>query len=147
MSDTPSNAQGVKALAPAPAAKTPRAATARKAAAKRPARPAEKAAQPKRQAPAAKTARPARTEADAKEAPARKPKQKVVRDSFTMPSGDFQLIEQLKGRAIEFKRPAKKSELLRAGLHALMALSDARLKAALDGLAPLKPGRPKKTAV
>ncbi|MES2088694.1 MAG: hypothetical protein V4532_01730 [Pseudomonadota bacterium] len=74
-----------------------------------------------------------------------KPKQKLVRDSFTMPSVDFALIDHLKERAIGFKRPAKKSELLRAGLQALVNLSDAKLTSLLDGLVPLKPGRPKKT--
>lgn len=85
--------------------------------------------------------------ANEKEQAAKKPKHKLVRDSFTMPSNDFQLIDQLKQRALGFKRPAKKSELLRAGLHALVSLSDARLKAALDALDPLKPGRPRKTPV
>lgn len=68
---------------------------------------------------------------------------KLVRDSFTMPADDWALIAQLKERAVAFKRPAKKSELLRAGLQALAALPDAKLKAALDSLLPLKPGRPK----
>ena len=75
-----------------------------------------------------------------------KPKLKLVRDSFAMPGDDFNLIQQLKDRALGFRRSAKKSELLRAGLHALVALSDARLRVALDSLAPLKPGRPKKPA-
>jgi hypothetical protein len=74
----------------------------------------------------------------------KKAKHKLVRDSFTMPSADFALIDQLKARAIGFKRPAKKSELLRAGLKALSALSDAKLASVLDGLTPLKAGRPKK---
>jgi hypothetical protein len=73
-----------------------------------------------------------------------KPKQKLVRDSFTMPTADFALIGMLKDRMVAFRRPAKKSELLRAGLHALMALPDAKLAAALNELAPLKPGRPRK---
>lgn len=73
-----------------------------------------------------------------------KPRTKLVRDSFTMPQPDFDLIPALKKRALAFARPAKKSELLRAGLHALAALDDARLKKALDALAPLKAGRPKK---
>lgn len=68
---------------------------------------------------------------------------KLVRDSFTMPADDWALIAQLKERALAFKRPAKKSELLRAGLQALAALPEAKLKAALDSLLPLKPGRPK----
>ena len=74
-----------------------------------------------------------------------KPKQKLVRDSFTMPTLDFALVGLLKDRMVAFRRPAKKSDLLRAGLHALMALPDAKLAAALDELAPLKPGRPRKT--
>ena len=71
---------------------------------------------------------------------------KLVRDSFTMPRADFDLIELLKVRAIQAKRPAKKSELLRAGLQALAALEPAALVAALERLVPLKPGRPKKPA-
>ncbi len=68
---------------------------------------------------------------------------KLVRDSFTMPREDFDLIDRIKARAIEFKRPAKKSELLRAGLQVLAALPDTQLHAALDALRPLKAGRPK----
>ncbi|HIV73035.1 MAG TPA: hypothetical protein H9903_19020 [Candidatus Aquabacterium excrementipullorum] len=103
--------------------------------------PAKKAAaKPARKAVAAKPA------PEVKQSPAKKPKQKLVRDSFTMPQDDFKLIDQLKARALGFQRPAKKSELLRAGLQALVGLSDARLKAALEALAPLKPGRPPKAA-
>ncbi len=116
---------------------------------------ASKAAAPASQpAKARKAARPAPA---AKPAPAPKPaaaapaaaketkvKAKLVRDSFTMPQADFALIGTLKERAIGFKRPAKKSELLRAGLQALAGLNDTALKAALDALAPLKTGRPKK---
>lgn len=97
--------------------------------------PAKKAAKPKSLIPVAPpiaVPEPAKT------------KHKLVRDSFTMPGADFDLIHALKDRALNFKRPAKKSELLRAGLHALSALTDAKLRAALDGLAPLKAGRPKK---
>lgn len=84
---------------------------------------------------------PAPAPADA----SRKPdKPRLVRDSFTMPQADFDLVAVLKQRALGFQRPAKKSELLRAGLHALNALSDKRLQTALDALQPLKPGRPKK---
>lgn len=75
---------------------------------------------------------------------AKAPKAKLVRDSFTMPQSDFALIAALKDRALGFKRPTKKSELLRAGLQALAALDAAALQRALNALAPLKPGRPKK---
>jgi hypothetical protein len=72
------------------------------------------------------------------------PKQKLVRDSFTMPRADFELVDVLKARALVFHRPAKKSELLRAGLHALAALGDAQLRKSLETLTPLKAGRPKR---
>lgn len=75
---------------------------------------------------------------------AEKLKTKLVRDSFTMPAADFALIAALKDRALAFQRPAKKSELLRAGLHALQLLDDTKLRKALDTLTPLKVGRPKK---
>ena len=57
-------------------------------------------------------------------APAAKVKAKLVRDSFAMPQSDFALIGTLKERAIGFKRPAKRSELLRAGLPALAGFND-----------------------
>lgn len=68
---------------------------------------------------------------------------KVVRDSFTMPQSDFDIIDRIKLRAIEWKQPVKKSEVLRAGLQALEALTDAKVRALLTGLAPIKKGRPK----
>jgi hypothetical protein len=68
---------------------------------------------------------------------------KLVRDSFTMPAEDFGLIAQLKERALEFRRPTKKSELLRAGLQVLAGLEKSDLHEALEQLRPLKPGRPK----
>ncbi|ARN23849.1 hypothetical protein A4W93_11730 [Piscinibacter gummiphilus] len=116
-----------------------------------------------KKAPAAKPAAPAKKAVAAKPAPAKKAaaakkpaaapvaekspkpvKQKLVRDSFTMPSSDFALIDSLKERALGFRRPTKKSELLRAGLQALAALTDAQLQAALASLEPLKTGRPRK---
>ncbi len=68
---------------------------------------------------------------------------KPIRDSFTMPRPDFQLIDALKRRALAFGRPTKKSEILRAGLHALAAMDNALLARTLAALAVLKPGRPK----
>ncbi len=72
-------------------------------------------------------------------------KEKLVRDSFTMPQADFALIHELKDRAMGFRRAAKKSELLRAGLQALAAMDDSRLQALLAQLPALKAGRPKKS--
>lgn len=69
----------------------------------------------------------------------------LVRDSFTMPEADHALIKSLKHRLHGVPREAKKSELLRAGLHALAALPVAELVALLDQLTPVKTGRPRKT--
>lgn len=85
----------------------------------------------------------AKTEA-AKPAKEARHKHKLVRDSFTMPREDFDLIHALKERAIGFKRPTKKSELLRAGLQVLATLDDTALRLRLESLLTLSPGRPKK---
>ena len=71
-------------------------------------------------------------------------RQKPVRDSFTMPEADFALIAMLKARALAERRETKKSELLRAGLHVLMALDTPALLATLGKLDQVKVGRPKK---
>lgn len=107
--------------------------------------PAKKTALVVTRKPAAKKAEAAAAPA-AKETPKKPPKQRVrlVRDSFTMPEPDFALIAALKARAMSAQREAKKSELLRAGLHALMALDGPALVGALGRLQPLKLGRPKK---
>ncbi len=76
---------------------------------------------------------------DSKNTP-RKPK--LVRDSFTIPKAEYAAIEALKSRAIAMGTSVKKSELLRAGLMALMAMSDAGFKAAVAAVPTLKPGRP-----
>ncbi|MFG6465656.1 hypothetical protein [Roseateles sp. BYS87W] len=68
----------------------------------------------------------------------------LVRDSFTMPEADYALLKVLKHRLHGVQREAKKSELLRAGLHALAALEPKALVAVLDGLAAVKTGRPRK---
>ncbi len=110
----------------------------------------QKAPAPAKEAKAAKA--PKRPVFDRSSGSAAKPrvghgatKAKLVRDSFTMPQPDFDLIATLKDRAIKFGRPAKKSEILRAGLKALAALDDASLRAVLDALVPIKTGRPTKT--
>lgn len=120
-------------------------------AAKSAAKPAAKAAaKPAAKKPAAAPVKPVAVKQPVpapKPAAAAKPpkaKAKLVRDSFTMPQSDFALIAVLKERAIGFRRPTKKSELLRAGLQALAGLNSASLQAALNALTPLKPGRPKK---
>src|SRR5689334_63832 len=48
-----------------------------------------------------------------------KVKHKLVRDSFTIPKAEYVVLEGLKQRAAELKRPTKKSELIRAGIAVL----------------------------
>lgn len=71
---------------------------------------------------------------------------KVVRDSFTMPQGDYERITELKQACLKAGLHVKKSELLRAGLHALGRLSAAQLKRLIGQMEQIKTGRPKKTA-
>ncbi len=71
-------------------------------------------------------------------------KEKVVRDSFTMPQTDYDLIAELKQAALEHGQHLKKSEILRAGLHALAKLNTTQFKLAISSLEKIKTGRPKK---
>jgi hypothetical protein len=71
-------------------------------------------------------------------------KSKVVRDTFTIPAEEYLQIAVLKQRAQEEGRKIKKSELLRAGLAVLSALTTPQLLRALEQLAPVKTGRPPK---
>jgi hypothetical protein len=86
---------------------------------------------------AAKTTKAIKT---AKLEKARKPK--LVRDSFTIPKVEYVVLEALKQRATRLTRSVKKSELLRAGIKALAALSDAAFLTALEQVPAIKTGRP-----
>ena len=109
-----------------------------KPAASKPAAP--KPAAPKPEALKAVVSKPAPKPAEA--APA-KSKQKLVRDSFTIPKDEYAVLEELKQRALRSGRAAKKSEILRAGIAVLNAMSDSVLLAALSVVPSLKTGRPK----
>ena len=69
-------------------------------------------------------------------------KPKLVRDSFTIPKSEYAAIDTLKTRAIALGSSVKKSELLRAGLLALQAMTDAQFKLAIGAVPQLKTGRP-----
>lgn len=71
-------------------------------------------------------------------------KVKVVRDSFTMPQADYELIAVLKQKALKAGLHVKKSELLRASLQTFSKLTVVQLKRAISGLEIIKTGRPKK---
>jgi len=72
------------------------------------------------------------------------PKLKMERDSFTMPKIEYAQIHVLKERLIKLGNPAKKSELLRAGIMQLTAMTDTALKAAMSKVPTIKTGRPNK---
>jgi hypothetical protein len=69
-------------------------------------------------------------------------KPKLIRDSFTIPKAEYVVLETLKERAGKLSRAAKKSELLRAGIKALAAMSDAAFLSALAAVPTIKTGRP-----
>jgi hypothetical protein len=75
--------------------------------------------------------------------PAKVKKPKLVRDSFTIPKDEYVVIDALKIRAGKLGQAVKKSELLRAGVKALAAMSDIQFKAALSNVPTIKTGRPK----
>jgi hypothetical protein len=66
---------------------------------------------------------------------------RLVRGGFIMPSADFGLLAALKARASATGPVPDTSELLRAGLHALMDSGRAELRRGLDQLAPCAPRR------
>ncbi|SAL47828.1 hypothetical protein [Caballeronia humi] len=109
---------------------------------------AEPAARTKAKAPAAKPAKKSEpklaVKADASvEAKAkRQKKEKVVRDSFTMPKSEYAKLASLKQKCLDNGVRVKKSELLRAALAMLDGVPPKRLLAAVNGLEAVKTGRP-----
>ena len=77
-------------------------------------------------------------------AKAKSQKVKMERDSFTMPKDEYAQLTILKARLTAMGQPAKKSELLRAGIKLLVAMSDNTLKTTLGKIPVIKTGRPKK---
>jgi len=142
----PAKAPATKAAPKAAAKAAPKAApkAPAKAAAKSPAKTAPK---PAAKAIAAKAAaKPAAKAVATAAAPkVEKPKKpKMVRDSFTIPKDEYEVLDILKLRAAKLGSPAKKTELIRAGMKAIAGMSDADLKAALASVPSLKTGRPAK---
>jgi len=99
----------------------------------------------KRGAKKAKTVAAAPVAAPAPQAakPAKAHKPKLVRDSFTMPKDEYQVIDALKRRALGLEKQVRKSELLRAGIQALAAMNDRAFLKAVGEVPTLKTGRPK----
>lgn len=136
--------------AAAPAA-TPKAARtlrspARKAAVNKPASAAAparsqsiKAASPRTIQPAAQ---PASVVPELPKAPATRParpdKPKIIREGFWIPKSELALIAVLKTRSLKLAQPARKSELIRAGIRALAEMKDSDFLSALKKL-PIRP--------
>ena len=74
-----------------------------------------------------------------------KPKKaKLVRDGFTMPESEYELIAAVKKRCLANGLAVKKSEVLRAAIIGFSAQSDAAITVALQALDAIKTGRPSK---
>ena len=102
--------------------------------------PVKKAVASKKSSPLQQAVKPAKPLKPAKVAKVKKPK--MVRDSFTMPKDEYAVIDSLKLRGGKLGQAVKKSELLRAGIKALAAMSDIQFKAALSNVPTIKTGRP-----
>jgi hypothetical protein len=73
-----------------------------------------------------------------------KKERNLVRDSFTMPAEEHQIIDQLKKKVRLAGNEVKKSELIRAGIAMLDTLSIRALMNAINRVPNLKTGRPAK---
>ncbi len=130
----PATPQVNKPLAPKPAEA--------KVAAKKASTPAS-VAKPANKIIATKPA-PKKAEKVAKPVKEKTPKLKMERDSFTIPKAEYAQLYVLKERLVKLGQPAKKSELLRAGIMQLTAMTDTALKAVMSKVPTIKTGRPKK---
>ena len=74
-------------------------------------------------------------------------KAKMVRDSFTMPKVEYTVLDELKQRALALSHPAKKGELIRAGIKALAKMSDAEFLSTMSVVPAIKTGRPAKAVI
>ena len=68
----------------------------------------------------------------------------TVRDTFSFPSSDHQLLAKLQARCFTAGFSASKSEIVRAGLHGLMHMSPEAFVETLNSLEKLKPGPPRR---
>jgi hypothetical protein len=75
--------------------------------------------------------------------PPKKPEHaKVVRDGFSMPAGDHALIATIQRTAMQSGFHMSKSEVFRAALRVLSALTAEELQQVYRSLERVKPGRP-----
>ena len=74
--------------------------------------------------------------------PVAPPRDKVVRDGFSMPASDYELIAAIQQTCLQAGFSMTKSEVLRAGLRALHDLTPEALKERYQTLEKVKLGRP-----
>ncbi|HYG08770.1 MAG TPA: hypothetical protein VD835_02235 [Pyrinomonadaceae bacterium] len=67
---------------------------------------------------------------------------KVVRDTFSMPGAEYDVIAEIKDRCLEKKVVVNKSQVVRAGLALLQSVSDRELLDVIGKLTKVKAGRP-----
>ena len=115
-----------------------------KTVAKAAAKPVKKAAAKPVTQPVAKPA--AKVKKVAAPKPEKEKKIKMVRDSISIPKTEYVVLDTLKLRAAKLATPAKKTEILRAGIKALATMSDTAFLAAIRSVPNLKTGRPAKVA-
>jgi hypothetical protein len=83
------------------------------------------------------------TAAALKAAPEPTPRPALVRDSFTMPEGEYAVLAEVKKACLKAGIEIKKSELLRIGVALVRQLDLASLQGVLASLPQLKTGRPR----
>lgn len=116
----------------------------KKVMAKRPAAASKKKTAKLKRAKPAAVAKPVKKTATPKKAEKKHTKHKTIRDSFTMPENEYRVLADIKKKCLAGGIDVKKSELLRAGLQSLAGMSQATLKKQLSKLDAIKIGRPAK---
>lgn len=80
----------------------------------------------------------------AKKLKEREKKPGLIRDSFTIPDDEYQILIDTKKRLVRSGLEVRKTEIVRAGLALVGQASLAELKKQLGALRKLKSGRPKR---
>lgn len=132
------------AVKTAAAKQAPAAARAKPAVKAAPAKAVKKAAPVPKAARKSAAAKPAAPQAADEPVREKARKARLVRDSFTMPEHEYELLGQVKKACLKAGFDIKKSELLRIGVALIGQLDLATLQNVLASLPQLKTGRPKK---
>ena len=69
------------------------------------------------------------------------PPERVIKDGFSMPQGDYDLIEKSMERALDHRIVMTKSGILRAAVRALTSLDEEAFVKLVSSVEEIKPGR------